>query len=77
LEVYVDGALAGSGGMEFYPGEEGKTWQRVIHFDYGGALFAPNTDTPHVATALVTDSCVGVGQNFTFESLKIDVISVK
>ena len=38
---------------------------------------APGTDTSRVLSVKVYDGCGGAGQDFTFESLKIDVISVK
>ena len=42
----------------------------------GGAFVAPTSDTPHTVTGQVTDSCGGAGQDFTFDSLGVDVMSI-
>ena len=78
--VGVDGppsVFLGSGTLEFSPGFAGQTRLVPLSFDAsGGALFAPATDTPHVMEATVYDTCGGADQDFTFKSLKVDVISV-
>jgi hypothetical protein len=68
----------GSGSISFYEGGAGRVQTVPISFySIGGALFAPDADTTHMLTALVSDACGGVDQDFTFESLKVDVIAVK
>ena len=56
----------------------GATARLTLSFNaIGGFLPAPGADTPHVLTANVSDTCAGENQRATFESLVIDVISVK
>jgi hypothetical protein len=76
VSLDLDGVIAGSSSAIFHPGLAGHTRTFGIFFFGGGnALLAPGSHTEHVATARVTDSCAGAGQDYTFESLKIDVIS--
>ena len=46
-------------------------------YPVGNALLAPGVDLTRVVTARVADSCTGAGQDYTFESLKIDVVAAR
>lgn len=72
--VYMDNEFVGSAFFGFSPNQE---QQSPLYMNNNtGALLAPGTDTTHVMTATVDDVCTGVGEDFTFESFKVDVISV-
>ena len=45
-----------------------------MYFYPVSGLMAPDADLTRVLVARVSDSCTGDGQNFTFKSLKLDVI---
>ena len=45
-----------------------------LYFYPTNALLAPDADLSHIVTAKVMDTCTGSGQDFTFESFKLDVI---
>jgi Collagen triple helix repeat (20 copies) len=75
LTVNLDGAAVGSGYVSFYPGSGGRTQTIGLYFYPVSALLAPDDPVSHVVTARVTDTCAGAGQDFTFESFKLDVIA--
>jgi hypothetical protein len=60
----------------FYPGSAGQSQRLAVSFFPTSALFGPDFDLTHVITARVLDTCTGAGQEFTFDALKIDVVSV-
>lgn len=73
LSVLIDGEFVGSGYVGFYP--EGPRTQRVgINFYPVAALMAPDSDSSHLVTARVSDSCAGADQNFTFTSFRLDIV---
>lgn len=72
----LDSRYAGFGMAYYYPAYAGKT-ERVTLNVFGGGLVAPGVETPHVITARVLDNCAGTGENFTFESFRVDVVSAK
>jgi hypothetical protein len=77
VNVYLDGGLAGWATVVVAASPHGATARLPLYFNgVGGFLPTPDADTPHVFTANVTDTCAGAGENFTFESLLIDVIAV-
>jgi hypothetical protein len=78
INLSLNNRNIGYGSWSFYTGSAGSTQTVPISFyPVGGALMAPEADTTRVVTASIMDSCSGAGQDFTVESLKIDVISVK
>ena len=74
--VTLDGSVAGYADVYFWDGMPATQVRPVSFYPIGGALLAPGTDTDRGLSASVADTCTGVGQDFTFESLKIDVVSV-
>ena len=46
----------------------------ALNFYPLSGLMAPDSDLTRVVVARVSDSCTGAEQNFTFKSLKLDVI---
>lgn len=74
LNLILDGEFIGSAYAGFYPGSEGRTQKIGIYLYPVNGLMAPDLDLTHVVIARVADSCTGDGQNFTFKSLKLDVI---
>jgi hypothetical protein len=76
IGVFVDGQSIGSAYASFYPGSEGRSQTLGFYFYPTSALIGPGSDLTHVLTARVLDSCTGTGQEFTFDALKIDVVSV-
>ena len=78
LDVMVDGEYVGNAYTSWYSSIAGTTRKAALNFYSSGfALMAPDADSPHILTARAYDSCVNAGQEFTFESLKIDIVSVK
>jgi hypothetical protein len=71
----LDGEFVASGFIGFYPGSGGRSERVGLYFYPTGALLAPESDTTHVVTARVYDSCTAAGENFTFKSFRLDVIS--
>jgi hypothetical protein len=77
VDVYLDNELVGGAFFQFYAGLAGKEQQSAVYMNLNnGALLAPDTDTTHLLTATVADTCTGADEDFTFESLKVDVISI-
>jgi Collagen triple helix repeat (20 copies) len=76
LSIAVDGATMASGYVSFYPGSEGRTQTIGLYFYPSNALISTGSNLTHVVTARALDTCTGAGQEFTFDSLKIDVVSV-
>jgi hypothetical protein len=75
VTVNLDGEVVGSAYASFYPGNAGRPQRLGLQFYAGNALLAPDADLTRVMTARVMDTCTGTDQDFTFNSLKIDVIS--
>ena len=74
--VLIDNQPAGNGAAYFYPYTAGRLITIPITFSsIGFGLVAPGVGTQHTVTAYVGGGCQGADQDFTFESLKIDVIS--
>jgi Collagen triple helix repeat (20 copies) len=76
IGIFIDGQSFGSAYASFYPGSEGRSQTLGLYFYPSGALISPGANLTHVITVKALDSCTGTGQEFTFESLKIDVVSV-
>lgn len=74
LSLILDGESIGSAYAGFYPGSAGRTQKIGVYLYPVNGLMAPDVDITHVFAARVTDSCMGADQNFTFKSLKLDVI---
>jgi hypothetical protein len=74
LNLILDGEFIGSAYAGFYPGSEGRTQKIGLYFYPVNGLMAPDVDLTRVMVARVSDSCTGADQNFTFKSLKLDVI---
>lgn len=74
LSLILDGEYIGSAYAGFYPGSAGRTQKIGVYLYPVNGLMAPDVDITHVFAARVTDSCMGADQNFTFKSLKLDVI---
>jgi len=74
LNLILDGEFIGSAYVGFYPGSGSRTQKIPINFYPLSGLMAPDSDLTHVVVARVSDSCTGAEQNFTFKSLKLDVI---
>jgi hypothetical protein len=77
VSIYDKSTYIGYASLGFYPGNAGSSQTVPIYFQLGGGFLAPGTDTSRVLSVKVMDGCGGAGQDFTFESLKIDVLSVK
>lgn len=78
LSIVLDGEFAGSGSTSFHPSWAGRVHTLAVSFyPVGNALLAPGADLTRVVTARVADSCAGAGQDYTFESLKIDVVAAR
>jgi hypothetical protein len=82
IDVYLDGKQFSSSGTSFNPGSAGQEQTLPLLLpdrnsipSRGNALFGSGVDVAHVVTAKVYDRC-GAGQDYTFESLQIDVISI-
>ena len=75
VNVLIDGELVGSGFVSFYQGSADRTQQIGLSFYPIAGLMAPDSDQAHVVTARVYDTCKGVDQNFTFKSLRLDIVS--
>jgi hypothetical protein len=75
VNVLVDGEFFGSASVGFYEGSGGRSERLGFNFYPTGALLAPESDTAHVVTARVYDSCTAAGENFTFKSFRVDVLS--
>jgi Collagen triple helix repeat (20 copies) len=76
VNVLIDGDYVGSGYVSFYAGLGGRTQTIGLYFYPTGGLMAPDANVDHMMTAKVSDSCTGTGQDFTFESFKVDIIGV-
>jgi hypothetical protein len=74
LNLILDGEFIGSAYVGFYPGSGGRTQKIPINFYSLSGLMAPDSDLTRVVMARASDSCTGGEQNFTFKSLKLDVI---
>jgi hypothetical protein len=75
VNVSLDGEVVAYAHAGFYQGSAGRTQTLGLYFYPGNALFASDDSLSHVMTARVIDTCTGTGQDFAFESLKIDVIA--
>jgi len=58
------------------PEMQGRTATVLLNSPSSTARSAPGADTPRHLTATAFDNCAGAGENFTLESLKVDVIGV-
>jgi hypothetical protein len=76
LSVYLDGEQLASGSAYFYSGAGGRAQTISLYFYPGNALLGPDSELTRVMTAKVMDSCTGTGQDFTFESLEIDIVAL-
>ena len=76
IGVFVDGHSIGSAYAYFHPSGAGRLQSAGFSFYPSSALLGPDAGLTHVLTARVLDSCTETGQDFTFDSLKIDVVSV-
>jgi hypothetical protein len=74
LNLVLDGESIGWVSVGFYPGSGGRTQKVPLNFYPLSGLMAPDSDLARVVVARVSDSCTGTEQNFTFKSLKLDVI---
>jgi hypothetical protein len=75
VDLMVDGTDVTEAYVYFYPTNQ-KT-QVLSFYSYRNAILAPGTATPHLLTARTYDYCAGAAQNFTFDSLKVDIIAIK
>jgi hypothetical protein len=75
LNVLIDGEFVGSAYLGFFEGSAGRTQRIGLSFYPLAGLMAPDSDQAHIVTARVYDTCKGVDQNFTFKSLRLDVVS--
>ena len=75
VDVLLDNEFVGEAYFAFYPGGAG-TDQKSTLYMKNGVLLAPDTNTTHLLTATVADNCTGADEDFTFESFKVDVISI-
>ena len=74
VNVLIDGEFVGSGYVSFFQGSADRTQQIGLSFYPLAGLMAPDSDQAHVVTARVYDTCKGVDQNFTFKSLRLDIV---
>jgi hypothetical protein len=74
VNVLIDGEFAGSAYAGFFEGSAGRTQRIGLSFYPNAVLMAPESDQAHVVTARVYDTCKGVDQNFTFKSLRLDIV---
>jgi hypothetical protein len=75
VNVLIDGEFVGSAYVGFYEGSAGRTQRIGLSFYPHAGLMAPDSDQAHIVTARVYDTCKGVDQNFTFKSLRLDIVS--
>ena len=75
MDVLLDNEFVGEAYFAFYPGGAGTDQKSTLYMN-NGVLLAPDTDTTHLLTATVADNCTGADEDFTFESFKVDVISI-
>ena len=75
VNVLIDGEFVGSAYAGFFEGSGGRTQRIGLSFYPLAGLMAPDSDQAHVVTARVYDTCKGVDQNFTFKSLRLDIVS--
>ena len=75
VNVLIDGEFVGSGYVGFFQGSADRTQQIGLSFYPTAGLMGPDADTAHVVTARVFDTCQGTDQNFTFKSLRLDIVS--
>ena len=76
VNVLIDGDYAGQSYVGFFAGPSGRTQRVGLYFYPTSGLMAPDEAVDHIMTAKVSDSCTGPGQDFTFESFKVDIIGV-
>jgi hypothetical protein len=74
VNVLIDGEFVGSAYAGFFEGSAGRTQRIGLSFYPNAGLMAPDSDQAHVVTARVYDTCKGVDQNFTFKSLRLDIV---
>ena len=74
VNVLIDGEFVGSAYVSFFEGSAGRTQRIGLSFYPNAGLMAPDSDQAHVVTARVYDACKGVDQNFTFKSLRLDIV---
>lgn len=75
VTVFVDGVQLAVG-LAIYttsPANAGQSVRVPLSFN---PIFPPAVATSHTLTVKVKDGCGGTGQDFTFESLEIDVVGV-
>ena len=77
VNVLIDGDYVGSAYVGFYQGIAGKTQTIGLYFYPMGGMMAPDANANHIMTAKVADFCTGAGQDFTFESFKVDIIGAR
>ena len=75
--IYLDGDSIGSAYAGYWPGSEGRTQKLGVYFYPSSAILSSDSDADHLLTAKVLDGCAGTGQDFTFDTLKIDVIAAR
>jgi Collagen triple helix repeat (20 copies) len=75
LNVIIDGEYVGSAYAGWYAGSAGHTQTLGVSFYPSTALLAPGDELTRVMAVRVSDTCTGAGQDFTFESFKVDVIA--
>jgi hypothetical protein len=78
VTVFVDGEQLAVGLAIFTPGfggpsNAGQSVRVPLSFN---PIFPPAAATSHTLTVKVKDGCGGAGQDFTFESLEVDVVGV-
>ena len=75
VDVFLDNEFVGGAYFGFYPGGAGTEQKSTLYMN-NGVLLAPDTDTTHLLTATVADNCTGADEDFTFESFRVEVISI-
>jgi hypothetical protein len=75
VNVLIDGEFVGSAYLGFWEGSANRTQRIGLSFYPLAGLMAPDSDQAHVVSARVYDTCKGVDQNFTFKSLRLDIVS--
>jgi hypothetical protein len=76
VQLLVDGVVMGSTFAPYHDSAANR--EQTLHFTFypTNVLLDPGVASEHVVTARVGDTCTGVDEEFTFHSLKLNVVSV-
>ena len=76
VALQLDGVATGSAYAYFYDGAANRQQTMSFWFNPTNVLLDPGAASTHVVTARVGDNCTGADEEFTFDSLKVNVVAV-